>query len=348
MCRQVSTNGLDLNLFQYDTDQSFAVFFLNADKTIYGRFGTRSHRTEWLGDVSLKGLSKALRKTLDLHRNYDLVKGALAGKRGKPMEVESPEHYPSLKGKFTDKLNYEGDVVKSCIHCHQIGDAQREYYWHARKPIPEKVLWPFPHPKSIGLILDPDELATVKQVHGNSPSSAAGLKAGDVIRAFDGQPMLSIADVQWVLHNVEPSGGKVKMSVERNGQTRELTLSLNDGWRRKGDLSWRVTSWGLRRIAAGGMLLEPLSDGDRRELSLSRESMALRVRHLGTGGPHGAAYRAGVRKGDVLTVFDGYKKLMKEQDVHAYVLASKKPGDSLPIKVLRERRTLTFELPVQE
>ena len=61
--RQVSTNGLDLSLFQYDTDQSFAVFFLNADKTIYGRFGTRSHRTEWLGDVSLKGLAKALKKT---------------------------------------------------------------------------------------------------------------------------------------------------------------------------------------------------------------------------------------------------------------------------------------------
>ena len=62
--RQVSTNGLDLNLFQYDTDQSFAIFLLNADGTIYGRFGTRSHRTEWYGDVSLKGLSKALDRCL--------------------------------------------------------------------------------------------------------------------------------------------------------------------------------------------------------------------------------------------------------------------------------------------
>ncbi len=43
--RIVSTNGLDLSLFQFDTDQSFAVFMLNADRTIYGRFGTRSHRT---------------------------------------------------------------------------------------------------------------------------------------------------------------------------------------------------------------------------------------------------------------------------------------------------------------
>ena len=58
--RVVSTNGLDLSLFQFDTDQSFAVFLLNADQTIYGRFGTRSHRTEWVGDVSLKGLAAAM------------------------------------------------------------------------------------------------------------------------------------------------------------------------------------------------------------------------------------------------------------------------------------------------
>src|SRR5262249_12817188 len=32
--RVVSTNGLDLSLFQFDTDQSFAVFLLNADGTI--------------------------------------------------------------------------------------------------------------------------------------------------------------------------------------------------------------------------------------------------------------------------------------------------------------------------
>ena len=53
--RVVSTNGLDLSLFQLDTDQSFAVFFFNADGTIYGRFGTRSHRKNWIGDVSVEG-----------------------------------------------------------------------------------------------------------------------------------------------------------------------------------------------------------------------------------------------------------------------------------------------------
>ncbi len=345
--RQVSTNGLDLSLFQYDTDQSFAVFFLNADKTIYGRFGTRSHRTEWIGDVSLKGLAKALQKALELHRNYDTVKASLAGKRGKPMEVASPELYPSLKGKFTNRLNYEGDVVKSCIHCHQIGDAQREFYWRAKKPIPEKVLWPYPHPKSIGLILDPDELATVKEVRRSTPAAAAGLRSGDVIQSFQGQPMLSIADVQWVLHNVDPAGGRVTMSVERAGRTRNLTLSLADGWRRRGDISWRVTSWGLRRIATGGLLLESIPDETRRELSLPRDSMALLVKHAGKYGPHGTAHRLGIRKGDIITQFDSRGDLKSEQDVHAYVVTSKKPGDRVSVRVRRGRNVRTYNLPIQ-
>ncbi|MBJ7494860.1 MAG: thioredoxin family protein [Gemmataceae bacterium] len=38
--RIVGTNGLDLSLFQFDYDQSFAIMFLNADGTIYGRYGT--------------------------------------------------------------------------------------------------------------------------------------------------------------------------------------------------------------------------------------------------------------------------------------------------------------------
>jgi len=346
--RQVSTNGLDLSLFQYDTDQSFAVFFLNADRTIYGRFGTRSHRTEWLGDVSLKGLAKALQRTLDLHKDYDTVKDSLAGKTGKPMEVASPELYPSLKGKFTDKLNYAGDVVKSCIHCHQIGDAQREFYWRAKKPVPDRVLWPYPHPKSIGLVLDSNEMATVKNVKPGTPASAAGLRKGDVIHSFDGQPMLSIADVQWVLHNVHPAGGRVIMSIERNGRTRNVTLDLADGWRREGDLSWRVTSWGLRRIATGGLLLESLPAEARRELAIPQNAMALRVKHAGRYGPHGTAHRLGIRQGDILTAFDSRTHLTSEQEIHHYVVSSKKPGDRVPVQVLRERRKMMFTLPIQE
>ncbi len=40
--RIVHANGMDLSLFQFDFDQSWAAFFLNADMTIYGRFVART------------------------------------------------------------------------------------------------------------------------------------------------------------------------------------------------------------------------------------------------------------------------------------------------------------------
>ena len=345
--RQVSTNGLDLGLFQYDTDQSFAVFFLNVDKTIYGRFGTRSHRTEWASDVSLDGLAKALEGALDLHKEYASVKASLAGKRGQPMEFATPEQYPSLKRRYTSQLDWKGNVVKSCIHCHQIGDAQREYYWRAGKPIPDKVLWPYPHPKSLGLIMDPNEMATVKEVHADSPAATAGLRTGDAIESFNGQPMLSLADIQWVLHNADPAGARLPMKIRRAGRTLNLTLTLAKDWRRKGEITWRVSTWGLRRMATGGLLLETASESQRRSLRLSPKAMALRIKHVGKYGAHAAAGKAGFREGDILVEFDGRRDLHTEQDALTYVVTTRKPGDRVPVTLIRNGKTLNLRLPIQ-
>ncbi len=346
--RQVSTNGLDLNLFQYDTDQSFAVFLLNADGTIYGRFGTRSHRTEWYGDVSLEGLAKAMQGALDLHRDYANVKASLAGKRGEPMEVSAPEKFPRLKDKYTDKLNYEGDVVKSCIHCHQIGEAQRAWYRDQRKPIPEKVFYPFPHPKSIGLILDPAEKATVKSVQPGSAAEQARLKAGDEIVTFDGQPMLSFADVQWVLHNAAADGASIPMQVRRGDKLGTLTLTLDQGWRRASDISWRASTWSLRRMTTGGLVLEPLPEEDRGELQISDGRMALVVKRVGQYGPHAAGKRAGFKEGDVIVEYDGRNDLMDNAAVLFHGTNHRQVGDQVDVVVIRNGQQKNLKLPMQE
>ena len=43
--RIVHANGMDLSQFQFDYDQSWAALFLNADMTIYGRYGTQGIRS---------------------------------------------------------------------------------------------------------------------------------------------------------------------------------------------------------------------------------------------------------------------------------------------------------------
>jgi serine protease Do len=329
--RVVSTNGLDLSLFQYDTDQSFAVFFLNADGTIYGRFGTRSHRTNWVGDVSLAGLAKALQGALDLHAGYPGNKSALAGKRGPAPEFPTPEQFPALKPRYTDKLNYAGNVVQSCIHCHQIGEARRMFYRQKGGPMPEEVLFPFPHPKAIGLVLDPKERATVREVEKGSFAEKAGIRAGDSIASLAGQPLLSIADVQWVLHRTPADGGTVPAVVSRDGKSSELTLALPKGWRRLDTLSWRASSWGLRRMAIGGMLLEETDAG-------------LRVKFV----QNGAAKNAGVQVGDVIAEFDGLANPRRETDVLAHSVTERKPGDKVTVTVIRDRKKLMLTLLIPD
>ena len=345
--RIVSTNGLDLSLFQFDTDQSFAVFMLNADRTVYGRFGTRSHRTEWIGDVSLQGLAEALKGALELHAAYPGNKDALAGKTGPKSLFDRPELLPSLREKFTSSIDYSGEVAKSCIHCHQIGDAQREYYRSRGETIPDDLLNPYPHPKSIGLIFDPDQKATVKAIRSDSISSAAGLTAGDQIVSLNGQPILSIADVQWVLHSAPGTGGELKAVVRRDDLYDDVTLSLPNGWKTLDDISWRVSAWGLRRMVTGGLVLENIDPQERGKNGIPESGMALRVKHVGQYGAHAAAKNAGFQKDDVVVSYDGRSDLMTDSDVLRYGVTANKPGESVDVHIIRAGKPQSRKLPIQ-
>ena len=341
--RIVHANGMDLSQFQFDYDQSWAAFFLNADMTIYGRYGTRSHQTESKDDVSLEGFSKALSGALELHAQFPKNKATLAAKRGLNSEIKVPEQFPSFKGKYGAKLDYEGKVVQSCIHCHQVGEALRLTPRAAGQPISEKVLYPYPNPKALGLVLDPKEKATVKQIAPGSSVEQDGFRAGDEIVTLSGQPLLSIADVQWVLHQVGDSDS-LKAEVLRDGQKKSLTLTLAKGWRQLDDISWRATSWDLRRMTLGGLRLESLPDDLRRELKLPSDQLALRVKHVGQYNEHAVAKRAGFLKDDVLIAVDGDRSPLTESGLMAKLLRTKRPSDQITVTVLRgsQRLELVF------
>src|SRR5436309_13256189 len=118
--RLVQANAMDLALFQFDYDLTFAAFFMNADRTIYGRFGSRSNQKDPAKDISMEGFRAALAGALELHKKYPANKVSLRGKQGSAPAFKVPEDYPSLKGKYKAALDYEGKVAKSCIHCHQV------------------------------------------------------------------------------------------------------------------------------------------------------------------------------------------------------------------------------------
>ena len=344
--RIVHANGMDLSLFQFDYDQSWAAFLMNADLTIYGRYGTRSDRKESSQDVSLDGFAKALTGALDLHKQYPLVKEGLAAKRGPASQISVPEELPSLKGKFGSKLDYDGAVVKSCIHCHQVGEGLRQVHRAAEKGISDHVLYPYPHPKSLGLIMDPKEKATVSSVEPDTLAAKSGFRAGDQFVSLERQPLLSIADIQWVLHNTGDSA-KLDAEILRDGKPQSLQLVLDKGWRQLGDISWRSTTWELRRMANGGIEFEDVPDAERKQAGLDETDLALRIRHVGQYKPHDVAKQAGFLKGDVLVSFQGNTDRMTETQLLARLIKNQRAGDRVPVTVMRDGKKVDLKIPVQ-
>src|SRR5262249_46323056 len=149
--------GLDLKTFQFDLDQSWAAMFLNADGTIYGRYGTRSERGP-NSDVhlSLPTFRKAAEKVLELHKNYPANKDQLKGKTGGEPDYATPEDIPELKER--------AKVVRlGCIRCHMVRDHTIRAKWKENK-LSARDLYTYPMPNTIGLVMDPNEGLTVASV----------------------------------------------------------------------------------------------------------------------------------------------------------------------------------------
>jgi serine protease Do len=353
--RMPKMNGIDLSVFQFDYDQSWAAFFLEPDMRILGRYGTRSSQKDSTQDVSLEGFAQSMERAIALHEGEPSSRtDIIDGKQSRPSAVKRPEDFPSLKGKFTSSLDWQGKVVQSCLHCHMVSEAERLTYRADGRSIPDRVLFPYPNPRTLGLVMDPKASARVKSVTPGSPAERAGFVAGDDIDYFGSSSVLSVADIQWELHGAPESDSPASLQVEvrRAGSdgvtTAALTLALPPAWRRTEDISWRASSWDLRRMATGGMLLEDVPDAERVQLGLDLKSMALRAKHVGQYGEHAAAKNAGFRKGDVLLSIAGKTGRMRETDVLSLLTTRlHPPGSKVPVTVLRGAEKLELTLPMQ-
>lgn len=347
--RIIQGNGMDLSLFQFDYDLTFAAFFLNADKTIYGRFGTRSDFENAAKDISIEGFRKALEGALELHKDYPGNKELLAGKTGPEPEKEVPEAYPALL-RYTAQLNFDSRINAQCIHCHQIGQAQREVYWYEQKPVPDEVLYPFPLPSVLGLTFSPNHPAKIRNIAPGSSVEQDGFRRADELLTLDGQPILSIADIQWVLHRA-PTTGSLPAKINRHGQEIDLAVTLKDGWRKGSDISWRTTTQELRLVALGGMVLEDLSDVDRERTGIDGEKMGLKVGSVNRGGRRGGeqtnAAKAGIRRGDVIVAFGNQTQRLTESGIIGYVLQERPEARALPVVVLRNGKRMELQMSLE-
>ena len=343
--RLINANAIELAKFQFDYDLSFSTLFFNADGTVYGRYGSWSHQKDPTEKTTL-GYQRALEAALAIHTAYPVNKAALVGKQGAPTPFATPIEIPLLAGKYKRDLDWEGKVVGSCVHCHQIGDAYRSYYRDQGKPLPSDLIYPMPMPETLGLTLEPDHIAQVKVVVPGSVAAKAGVQVGDQFSTLGGQLLLSIADFAWALHRAGESG-PLNANVTRAGKGQSLVLNLPTDWRSKADISKRVGTWPMRAMAFGGMVLTDLTDEERLTRGLAQDKLGLFVKGLGQYGKHATAKNAGFRKDDVLVELNGKSARITEGELIGQLLQTTKPGEKLKATVLRGGERVELLLPMQ-
>jgi serine protease Do len=336
--RLIQTNNLDLELFQYDYDMSWAAMFLTPDLAVLGRYGTRAG-SQANSDtyLSTAGFTKAAERALDLFKNYPENASELAGKKGARPQYAKAAEIPGLSEKPA-----VATVKQNCVHCHMLKEFALRAKWEAGQLTKDDV-YLYPLPQNIGLTIDKDDGLLVASVAAGSPADKAGIQAGDVLAALGSQPLISMADIQWVL-NAAPADGSLTVNVLRGGQPLSKTLALSGDWK-KSDIAWRASSWyGLRH----GVKFDPLSAADKEKRGLSAGQLALLTRNIYSPqgkGPH-AALRAGLKQNDVIVAVDGKTDAMSESDFLVYLRTAHGPKDSVKFTILRgdERRELTIPM----
>ena len=343
--RLINANAIDLARFQFDYDLSFSTMFFNADGTIYGRYGSWTHQADPEAKETI-GYRRALEGALALHAGYPVNRASLDGKQGGATPFRTPVEIPELAKKYGRELNWGGNVMQSCVHCHQVGEAFRAYYRDKGEVVPLERIYPMPAAETIGLSLAPDKAAAITAVAADSIADRAGFKTGDEFVSFAAQPLISVADFSWVLHRA-PESGALAAVVKRNSANVALTVALPVGWRTKTDISKRVGTWSMRAMAFGGLTLVDLDDAARKERGLAADSLALFVKGMGQFNKHGTAKKSGFLKDDVIVAVGDLKARATEAEMIGQLLQTRMINEVVDVTVLRGTERVTLKLPMQ-
>jgi serine protease Do len=141
--------------------------------------------------------------------------------------------------------------------------------------------------------LDTVEGALVFNVARGSAADKAGLKAGDIIRKVNGQPIITSGDVSAAVSMARP-GDRATMEVWRDGKLVNLNATLQSD---KGDPADVQQVANVDNGAKLGLSLRPLDPQERRESGIPAG--------LVVEDAAGAAAMAGVQSGDVLLSVNG-------------------------------------------
>ncbi|MBI5369314.1 MAG: PDZ domain-containing protein [Planctomycetes bacterium] len=330
--------GVDLNLFRFDYDLTFAVLLLNADGTLYHVYGGRDALSS-SGRLSMESLIRALRGALGDHAEY----------------MKHPTPPPVRPARVVeDTAAWKRRAARKapqCVHCHNVNDWEREELQAAGRWTREWI-WKWPLPERVGLVLDRDDPEAVREVTADSAAARAGLAAGDRLTAVAGRRVRTQGDVQWGLEEAPWGPAEVAVRFARGGEERAAKLALAAGWKDGGAaaLAWRSLMWGL--TPAPGFGGGALDAQEKAALGLDAQAFAMRVSYFADSGAQReqgrAARAAGIAKGDVVLAVDGVAAFASQREFQAWFRLTRAPGATVAFEVLRGKERVTVRMKLME
>jgi len=135
--------------------------------------------------------------------------------------------------------------------------------------------------------------ALIGDVTKDSPAAKSGLETGDIVLDVDGQKIRDSRDLQLKIGNMSP-GATVKLTVFRNGATREIAVKL-------GEIPGTAAQSGgiseSRGAKLRGISVRALTPDVSSQLKLSGSTKGVVVTNVD---PASAASEAGILQGDVI------------------------------------------------
>ena len=171
--------------------------------------------------------------------------------------------------------------------------------------------------------------ALVNRVEPGSAAERAGIEVGDVILEVNGKSIEVFSDLPPIVGSVRP-GEEVSLVISRWGETQELTVSLDE---RDEDLQTddRGETQDSEPTNALGLSVEELSDEQLRRADGIDGGLVV------TGVDSDNAYRAGIRRGDVIRMINNLQ--VRTLEDFENIVENIVPGRSVALLVWRNGAT---------
>jgi serine protease Do len=187
--------------------------------------------------------------------------------------------------------------------------------------------------KSFGL--DAPRGALVGETFPDTPAERAGIRAGDIILEFNGHAIHKSSDLP-PLVGVAKINQPIDVVLLRQGKKMTLTVKLTELDKAEQLASGKQGATQENRLGAS---VEALSKEELESLNLPFGVKVLAVKD-------GAAQKAGIRPGDIIVTVDFQP--VKNVEALRQILKQAPAGRSLPVRVVRNKRSLFLPLVIEK